>query len=53
MITHTHYDHINNIPHLIPRIDNPPLYTTLILLCQIRSQASAAVITYNASGCFR
>lgn len=28
IITHAHYDHIGGIPHLMPRIGNPPLFAT-------------------------
>ncbi len=28
IITHGHYDHIGAIPHLIPRLGNPPVYAT-------------------------
>lgn len=28
IITHAHYDHIGGIPHLIPRLGNPPIFGT-------------------------
>jgi ribonuclease J len=28
IITHAHYDHIGAIPHLIPKLGNPPIYAT-------------------------
>ena len=32
IITHGHYDHIGAIPHLMPKLGNPPLYTTRLAL---------------------
>lgn len=28
IITHAHYDHIGGIPHIMPRIGNPPIFAT-------------------------
>jgi len=32
IITHGHYDHIGAIPHLIPKLGNPPIYATPLTL---------------------
>lgn len=36
VITHAHYDHIGAIPHLIPKLGNPPIYGTDLSLAIIR-----------------
>lgn len=36
IITHAHYDHIGAIPHLIPRLGNPPIYGTDLSLAIIK-----------------
>jgi ribonuclease J len=28
IITHAHYDHIGGVPHVVPRIGNPPVFAT-------------------------
>jgi ribonuclease J len=37
IITHAHYDHIGGIPHIVPRIGNPPVFAT-DLTCGIISK---------------
>lgn len=32
IITHGHYDHIGGIPHLIPKLGNPPVFGTALTL---------------------
>lgn len=36
IITHAHYDHIGAIPHLAPKLGNPPIYGTDLSLAIIR-----------------
>ena len=38
IITHGHYDHIGAIPHLVPRLGNPPLYGTKLTLAIIKKR---------------
>lgn len=38
VITHAHYDHIGGIPHLIPRLGNPPIYGTDLTLAIIKKR---------------
>ncbi|HHX58818.1 MAG TPA: ribonuclease J [Candidatus Moranbacteria bacterium] len=35
IITHGHFDHIGAIPHIIPRIGNPPIYATELTCAMI------------------
>ena len=38
IITHGHYDHIGAIPHIIPKIGNPPIYGTPLTLGIIKNR---------------
>ena len=38
IITHGHFDHIGAIPHIMPRIGNPPLYATNLTLALIKKR---------------
>ena len=38
VITHAHYDHIGGIPHLIPRLGNPPIFGTDLTLAIIKKR---------------
>src|SRR3972149_4139087 len=38
IITHAHYDHIGAIPHLIPKLGNPPIYGTDLTLAIIKKR---------------
>jgi len=38
IVTHPHYDHIGGIPHLIPRLGNPPIFGTDITLAIIKKR---------------
>lgn len=35
IITHGHYDHIGGLPHLIPKLGNPPIYGTDLTLAMV------------------
>ena len=34
-ITHGHYDHIGAIPHLAPKLGNPPIYSSDLTLAMV------------------
>lgn len=38
IITHAHYDHIGAVPHLIPRLGNPPIFGSDLTLAIIRKR---------------
>jgi len=38
IITHGHYDHIGGIPHLAPRLGNPPIYGTELTCAIIKKR---------------
>ncbi len=38
IVTHGHYDHIGGIPHLAPRLGNPPIYSTDLTLAMIQKK---------------
>ena len=38
IITHGHYDHIGAIPHIMPKIGNPPIYTALLTSAIIKKR---------------
>ncbi|MCR4323255.1 MAG: RNase J family beta-CASP ribonuclease [Candidatus Azambacteria bacterium] len=38
IITHAHYDHIGAIPHLIPKLGNPPIFGTDLTIAIIKKR---------------
>ncbi|MFH0819873.1 MAG: ribonuclease J [bacterium] len=38
IITHGHYDHIGAIPHIMPKIGNPPIYTAALTAAIIKKR---------------
>lgn len=38
IITHAHYDHIGAIPHLVPKLKNPPLFGTDLTVAIIKKR---------------
>jgi mRNA degradation ribonuclease J1/J2 len=36
IVTHGHYDHIGGIPHLAPKLGNPPIYSSDLTLAMIQ-----------------
>jgi ribonuclease J len=38
IVTHGHYDHIGGIPHLAPKLGNPPIYATDLTLAMIQKK---------------
>lgn len=38
IITHGHLDHIGGIPYIMPKIDNPPIYTSLLTAVMIKKR---------------
>ncbi len=38
IITHGHLDHIGGIPYTMPKIDNPPIYTSLLTAVMIKKR---------------
>ncbi len=38
IITHGHYDHIGGVPHLIPRLGNPPVYASNLTCAMVQKK---------------
>ncbi|MFA5183814.1 MAG: ribonuclease J, partial [Syntrophales bacterium] len=38
IVTHGHYDHIGGIPHLAPKLGNPPIYSSDLTLAMVQKK---------------
>lgn len=47
VITHGHLDHIGGVPHLIPRLGNPPIYSSNLTCAMIQKKAEDSAPGYK------